>query len=269
MKVCPVCQRYYEEVVSLCADDHATLIAAPVVIAHPARIAGHQPALPGAAITGQSRRNRRPLIVALFTILAFTLGGVASLWLYNRARAAAPLPPAPRQTMTETTNPAAQATPETGGILDKGAHNVGRPAVGPEVRQPVQPKGSDKRTSVATPVRTQVAQQVAQQTSPVTITPEKKNVSSGRCALALSKSQLTLRSNGGSAEVAVSLDNATRPPAITATTTDWANVVVFPGARRGGVSVFRIVSASQRPGTYGVTFTSPCGTKRVAVTVEK
>jgi hypothetical protein len=269
MKICPVCQRYYEEDYSLCADDHAPLIAAPVVITHPARIAGQRPVLPGAAITSQTRRNRRPLFVALFTILAFTLGGVASLWLFNRARAAAPLSLAPHQTATEATPPPAQATPETGDIVSKGAKTVVHPAAGPEVRQPTHPNDSDKKVSVATSERTQVAQQIAQQTSPIANTPEKRNVSGGRCTLALSKSQLTLHGNGGSAEVAVSLGNPTGPPTITATTGDWANVVVFPGARRGGVSFYRIVSVSQRPGTYGVTFSSPCGTKRVAVIVEK
>jgi hypothetical protein len=91
--------------------------------------------------------------------------------------------------------------------------------------------------------------------------------SSGSCALSTSKSKLTLR-GGSAAEVAVSLGSLTGPPLITASTSDWANIVVFTGARRGGVSTYRIISVSQRPGTYSVTLRSPCGTKHIAVIVE-
>jgi hypothetical protein len=97
--------------------------------------------------------------------------------------------------------------------------------------------------------------------------PQAKVASGGGCALSTSKSRLTLR-GGSSAEVAVSLGSLTGPAPITAATNDWANVVVFAGAQRGGVSTYRIVSVSQRPGTYGVTLRSPCGTKHIAVIVE-
>jgi hypothetical protein len=108
---------------------------------------------------------------------------------------------------------------------------------------------------------------VAPRAIPERTTTQPKVTTGGGCALSTSKSRLTLRS-GGAGEIAVSLGRLTGPAPITASTSDWANIVVFTGARRAGVSMYRIVSVSQRPGTYGVTLRSPCGTKQIAVTVE-
>lgn len=244
---------------------------------------------------GHAPRSRTLLIV-LFPILAFTLGGLVSLRLFNRSVAASHLPLDAQRAAVAEPNLATQlsASPPTdAGVIESEslATNtarlkttvLGRPtdveaerrstgaqartrgaAIGAAGGRAARQSSAIKSESLSPAVRAQAVRQFNTSQSAM----ETSNPAGGACALSTSRSRLTLHSHGGAAEVAVSLGKPNGPAAVTASTNDWANVVVFAGARRGGVSLYRIVSVSQRPGTYSVTFSSPCGAKRIAVSVE-
>jgi hypothetical protein len=236
--------------------------------------------------------SRPALTPVLLLIPAFALGAVVSLWLFHRISPARVLPLRAHQAAPDTTSAAshlAQPSTSDAGVtketftpaveLKAGAARYtddsdgAQPASEKTARAPADMSkaaavhaarsndAANKGGDADPPPR---ADRQAITTQP---TPQAAKAAGGRCTLALSKSKLTLRSKGA-AEVAVSLGDLIGQNAITASTGDWANIVVFPGARRGGVALYRIVSVSQRPGTYGVNFSAPCGTRRVAVTVE-
>lgn len=241
----------------------------------------------------QPRRNRTPLTLACITILAFALGAVVSIWLFNRAIPAAPLPLLSHQAAAaapSTASPRAEPATAAAGVTGQPAAPAATlqaaeaghpPGVGDKRAAPAERRAlagasasaGDKAAHTHSPVSSESAPvpaqtQTARRASAGQPAPAARAAGGRGCMLSTSKSKLTLRGKGSAAEIAISLGGPTGPAAVTATTGDWANIVVFPGARRGGVSTYRIVSVGQRPGTYGVTFSSPCGTKRIAVTVE-
>ncbi|MFL6209235.1 MAG: hypothetical protein ACJ74W_10325 [Pyrinomonadaceae bacterium] len=244
---------------------------------HAPRLTVNLPAV-GAYHFAPPRRDRSPLTPVLFTILAFALGALVSLWLFNRARAAAPrsrahvAAPDTTSSAPHLAKPSAVDTsvsersivrvvePRAADVKDLAGPDDKRPAPSKDVR----PNNSARENIPAPPPTKPVAPRAI---SERTMT-QAKVTPGGGCALSTSKSRLTLSGGGGAAEITVSLGSLTGPAPITASTNDWANIVVFAGARRAGVSMYRIVSVSQRPGTYGVTLRSPCGTKHIAVIVE-
>ncbi|HZT59838.1 MAG TPA: hypothetical protein VFA21_14605 [Pyrinomonadaceae bacterium] len=88
----------------------------------------------------------------------------------------------------------------------------------------------------------------------------------GPCRLSASAGALAIR-GGGSAAVTLSLGGA--GGRITASTPDWSNIVVLSESGPFGNEAqrFAIRSVSGRPGTYSVSFASPCGSRTVTVTV--
>ena len=101
--------------------------------------------------------------------------------------------------------------------------------------------------------------------------PERKE-SGGVCALTLSEEALTIKSNGGSATLTLSLENYadTTPARVNASTENWADIIVLaePHAPADGNALrFTITSVSAKTGTFNVTFSSPCGKRQVAVNV--
>lgn len=91
---------------------------------------------------------------------------------------------------------------------------------------------------------------------------------SGDCTMSVSEDSIALRS-GGSNAVTVRLAGASDSADISANTSDWGDIAVFPqGGAGGGATRYSIVSVSKNPGTYTVTFKSPCGSKRVTVTAQ-
>lgn len=95
----------------------------------------------------------------------------------------------------------------------------------------------------------------------------------GACALTAAETALNIKSNGGSATVALSLDNyAGRAPArIDPSTPSWADISVLAEPRApadGNVTRFTVISVSAKTGAFLVTFTSPCGKQQVTVNVQ-
>jgi hypothetical protein len=99
---------------------------------------------------------------------------------------------------------------------------------------------------------------------------ERKPNSDGDCMMSVSESSLSIR-NGGSGTVTVNLNGRSSPAGISASTSDWSNIVVLTqpqGGKGSGSTKYSIVSVSKNTGTYAVNFKSPCGTKSVMVTVK-
>jgi hypothetical protein len=93
----------------------------------------------------------------------------------------------------------------------------------------------------------------------------------GRCILSTDAGALKIRGDGGSATITLRLNGTTGPARIAASTPDWSDVVVFAGSQAYGNGVevrwYTIRSVSKRAGTYSVSFTTPCGSKTIPVTV--
>ncbi|MBC7930745.1 MAG: hypothetical protein H7Z38_09320 [Rubrivivax sp.] len=92
----------------------------------------------------------------------------------------------------------------------------------------------------------------------------------GPCTLLTDARALTIRS-GGSATITLRLNGAPDSASINAATPNWSDIVVFAGAQTSGngVSVrwYTIRSVSKRAGVYRVSFSTPCGSKTIPVTV--
>jgi hypothetical protein len=88
----------------------------------------------------------------------------------------------------------------------------------------------------------------------------------GPCRLSMNAGALAMR-GGGSATVTLSLGGA--GGAVAASTPDWSNIVVLSESGPFGNEAqrFLIRSVSGRPGTYSVSFRSPCGSRTIPVTV--
>jgi hypothetical protein len=90
--------------------------------------------------------------------------------------------------------------------------------------------------------------------------------------LTAGETTLNVKSNGGSATVALSLDNyASRHPArIEPSTPNWADIIILAEPRTpadGNGARFTVSSVSTKTGAFLVTFTSPCGKQQVTVNV--
>ena len=135
----------------------------------------------------------------------------------------------------------------------------------------VNSRETDSGAPQSTPVRPQYDSTDARiniaQATPVPA----QNQSNRACALAVSESLLTLRSNGGSAVITVSLDGQRGSAGITFINSSWSDILVFPEtpAVKSGDSIrYSIVSTSKAAGTYAIIFKSSCGSKKVMVTVK-
>ena len=89
------------------------------------------------------------------------------------------------------------------------------------------------------------------------------------CALALSVDALMLPS-GGTGAVTASLEGHGTSNDISASTNDWADIILLrePQDPAANAARYTITSISKKAGTYTVTFKSPCGAKEVAVTIK-
>jgi hypothetical protein len=84
---------------------------------------------------------------------------------------------------------------------------------------------------------------------------------------------LSLKSNGGSATVAVTLENYTgrMPPRIEPSTPNWADIIILAEPHKpedGNGARFTITSISAKTGAFIVTFASPCGKRELTVNVQ-
>ena len=95
------------------------------------------------------------------------------------------------------------------------------------------------------------------------------SASNGACRIAVSENEITLRSNGGSRTITVTLDGASERPTVSPTTTNWADIVVLSEPQPDPTTFrFTITSVSRMTGLFTVTFNSPCGKQFVQITVK-
>ena len=170
---------------------------------------------------------------------------------------------------TPTATPAAataEPTPAADNTQEKTA-TVTDPTQQPAAREP-QPVGGEPQPAVSEPQPTPTPEPSRRQRSrSVKETP----TDSGACAFSLSEEPLTIRSNGGSIIIPVNFNGANGSAGIEATTPDWADIAVFAEPKtniESGVFNYSITSVSKRTGTFTVVFKSPCGTKKIMVTVK-
>lgn len=90
--------------------------------------------------------------------------------------------------------------------------------------------------------------------------------SDGGCSFSMDVDTITIKNNGGTGTITVSLSGADK---ITPTTRDWPDITVFAQQlKEYGTFPFLITSISKRTGNYTVSFTTPCGSKDVTVIVK-
>jgi len=171
--------------------------------------------------------------------------------------------PAPTPPTTETASPTA-ATPES---------VVPTPSPLPT---PTTKTGATKaETPETTPAPTPPVQGATTETSqqpPSEQKPEQKQPG-GVCALTISDPSVEIKSNGGSATVAVRLENyaGKGAPRVNPSTPNWADIIILaePHADSDGDRLrFTVTSVSGKSGTFTVTFSSPCGKQDVTVNVK-
>lgn len=88
----------------------------------------------------------------------------------------------------------------------------------------------------------------------------------GACSFSINVDTITIKSNGGTGVITVSLSGSDK---ITPTTRDWPDITVFAQSlKEYGTFPFLITSISKRTGQYTVNFATPCGSKDVTVMVK-
>jgi len=95
-------------------------------------------------------------------------------------------------------------------------------------------------------------------------------VNTSECKVVVSESALTIGNNGGRAIIEVTLNGSTSTDGVTASTSDWSALAVFPepkSAANTNVASFSVTSISKKTGKFKVTLKTPCGPKDVTVTV--
>jgi tetratricopeptide (TPR) repeat protein len=176
------------------------------------------------------------------------------------AKPGEPKPSAEQPAATPSPTPAAETTPTP----------ATAPSPTPEATpQPTPtPAGQTQtpETTAAAPVSTPTPQPSPEQK------PETKE-SGGACALAVGEESLSIKPNGGSATVTVSLENysGATPPRINPSTDNWADIIILAephAASDGNAQRFTVSSISAKTGTFAVTFASPCGKRQVTVNVK-
>jgi tetratricopeptide (TPR) repeat protein len=244
----------------------------------------------------QPEPTRRPVIEALYKRLNNgSLKGLEELLQTPATAAAGPAPSQPSAASTETPAPSPEpiaATPAPAAQTEITKTETAKPepastqpasTATPETTPMPSPASTTPTTASPTPEPSpaQPASAPSPEPSPTpeqspTPAPEqgssRKSEAGGACVLTASETTLSLKSNGGSAIVALGLENYTgRPsPHIDPSTANWADIIVLAEPRApsdGNGARFTITSVSAKTGAFNVTFSSPCGKQQVAVNV--
>jgi tetratricopeptide (TPR) repeat protein/outer membrane biosynthesis protein TonB len=173
--------------------------------------------------------------------------------------------PTPTPTPTPEQTPAPTPTPEQTPASEM-ATNTAPAEVPPG---PPQPAVNDEppATPTPTPQPTPSAPESARRQE------RKRRVTNdGKCTINVSEQTLTIQNNGGSALITVTLDGLDSTEQVTASTSDWSALAVFPEPKSNAPSsnalVFSVAPISKKTGLFTITFKSPCGSKDVTVTVK-
>lgn len=140
------------------------------------------------------------------------------------------------------------------------------------------PEATATPTPEATPTPTpEASPSPTPETTPTpdaTPTPERKTETraGGTCALVAGEESVTIQANGGSATIALTLENyaGATPPRVNPSTPNWADIIILAEPRKpeDGESVrFIVTSVSNKTGAFVITFASPCGKRDVTVNV--
>lgn len=176
--------------------------------------------------------------------------------------------PSPEPTPAATPEPTPSATPEP----TPSSPPTATPSPSPETTP--QPTATPEATPESVPAATPTPEATPATASPTPEPAPRRAEPGGQCALTAAETSLDIKNNGGSATVAVSLDNYTgRTPArIAPSTTNWADIIILAEPRNPadaeGVTRFTISSISTKTGAFVVTFASPCGRQQVTVNVQ-
>lgn len=165
---------------------------------------------------------------------------------------------APVTEPTPAATPAAEATPAPTPVSPPAAEASPSPSPSPSP-EPAKADAAKSETTKSETTKTETAS-----AEPAT---------GGACVLTAGESALNLKSNGGSATLAVSLENYSgrTPPRIQPSTLNWADIIILAEPHKpedGNAARFTITSVSAKTGAFLVTFTSPCGKQQVTVNVQ-
>ena len=97
-----------------------------------------------------------------------------------------------------------------------------------------------------------------------------QGTASDACLISLSEDTLSIRNNGGTFIITITLVGLKGAGEVSAVTANWSDIAVFPEPKsttESGTFKYSITSVSRNPGTFYVTFKSPCGEKLVEVKV--
>lgn len=167
-----------------------------------------------------------------------------------------PPPPAPATAKSETDVKASDATSQSSNAPTQQDAVTSQPAStgGEAATAPPQPASTP---ATPTPEPTPAA--------PAT-TRSGRKPSKGDCSFSIDVDTITIRNNGGTGIITVTLSGSDK---ITPTTRDWPDINVFAQSlKEYGTFPFLITSISKRTGKYTVNFTTPCGSKDVTVIVK-
>jgi Tfp pilus assembly protein PilF len=175
-------------------------------------------------------------------------------------------PPATEATPAPSPSPSpepASTAPTPGPVKEEAAKPEPTPA------EPAT-SGTPETTPTPTPEPSPTPSPAAESKTPAA---EPSPASGGPCALTVARSALSLKSNGGSVTVSVTLENyaGRTPPRIEPSTRNWADIIILAEPRRpedGNAARFTISSISSKTGAFVVTFASPCGKREVTVNVQ-
>ncbi|HEY0324238.1 MAG TPA: tetratricopeptide repeat protein [Pyrinomonadaceae bacterium] len=151
-------------------------------------------------------------------------------------------------------------------------------ALQPESKPAPTPAASSGQTTTTDPNAPAEAKNEASNSAQPTASPEptpdtstastarRKPGANDACAFSINVDTITIKNNGGTGLITVSLSGSEK---ITPTTRDWPDITVFAQSlKEYGTFPFLITSISKRTGKYTVTFTTPCGSKDVTVIVK-
>ncbi|MBC7911945.1 MAG: tetratricopeptide repeat protein [Pyrinomonadaceae bacterium] len=101
---------------------------------------------------------------------------------------------------------------------------------------------------------------------------QRRVVESSGCTISVSENFLAIQNNSGSAIITLTLEGVTNTDGVTASTSDWSALAVFPEPKSSTTASntlsFSVTSISKKTGTFTITFKTPCGTKDVTVSVK-
>ncbi|HEV2864263.1 MAG TPA: hypothetical protein VGX48_24915 [Pyrinomonadaceae bacterium] len=217
-------------------------------------------------VLGPARGNPAEAVtMAGAVLISLALGGVIGLWItsWRPSSASAVAPPA--EPSKEAPAATASAPPAEESPAAHAEPTAAEPSGDAAVRKrDERPEPSAVREDNP-PSRKGQGRADAEEAAP-----KSSARPSGRllpCTLAAIPGALTIR-GGGAAVVTLRLDETAGPARVGASTPHWADIAVFAEQPAGGGRArYTVRSVSRRPGLYGVTFRTACGSRTVAVTV--